>query len=87
MNSFCYVGSYKAVVGCIGLVLEHIHISMLFTLWFKIWVFGVSTCIFNNSYLPDIAFDTNKIPVSAKRFFIRRYIGSVTTSLVLNLAM
>lgn len=82
MQFFCYMGS----IGCIGLYwfdLDHIYSSLLFYFMGLLGYWG--SLVFYNSYLPDIAYETQQDAISAKGFSLG-YFGSVIL-LVLNLAM
>jgi MFS transporter, UMF1 family len=82
MQFFCYLGAFS----CIGLSffsLDHIVMGLLFYFLALVGFWG--SCVFYNSYLPDIAFEEQQDAVSAKGYSMG-YIGSVLL-LIVNLAM
>ncbi|HZW63990.1 MAG TPA: MFS transporter [Flavobacteriaceae bacterium] len=82
MKFFCYMGG----LGCIGLYgfsLDTIYLSLLFYFMGLLGYWG--SLVFYNSYLPDIAFESQQDSVSAKGFSFG-YIGSVIL-LIINLSM
>lgn len=82
MKFFCYMGG----LGCIGLYgfsIDTIYLSLLFYFMGLLGYWG--SLVFYNSYLPDIAFESQQDSVSAKGFSFG-YIGSVIL-LIINLSM
>lgn len=82
LKFFCYLGSFS----CIGLYffnLENITLSLVFYFFGLIGFWG--SIVFYNSYLPDIAYNSQQDAISAKGYSLG-YIGSVIL-LIINLAM